>query len=69
MKYYMDENGMKCCAPDCAEEWLDLIWQVGLDYDGYHSSKDLKELIDELVGMAKSAKECLYEGKIFSREE
>lgn len=64
MRYYK-ENGVNWCEPDCTEEWLDLIWQTGFDYDGYHTSKDLKELIDELVQMAKSALKCLHEGKIF----
>ena len=38
------------------DEYLDLIWAVGYDYDGYEKPKDLKQLVDELVGYAKKAK-------------
>lgn len=56
------------CEPDCADEWLQMIWGIGCDYDGYSSSNDLKDLIDELVEMSKKARECLRNGKIFSSE-
>lgn len=36
-------------------EYLDLIWAIGNDYDGRNTIEGLKELIDELVDMAKKA--------------
>ena len=38
---------------------------IGCDYDGCHSADDLKKLIDELVGMANNARNCLWDGKLF----
>ena len=32
--------------------YLDLIWQIGYDYDGCNTIKSLKELIDELIDLA-----------------
>ena len=66
MKYWVDEvTGTKMCEPDCVDEWLFDIWAIGVDYDGYHKTEDLKDLIDELVDMAKKARECLWDGKLF----
>jgi hypothetical protein len=70
MKYWYDKESQGLlCEPDCVDEWLDLIWAIGFDYDGYHNAKDLKELIDELVDMTKKASRCLHEGKLFMDEE
>ena len=70
MKYWYDKEFQGVvCEPDCVDEWLDLIWAIGFDYDGYHKAEDLKELIDELVDMSKKARKCLYEGKLFTDEE
>lgn len=70
MKYWYDEEfqGM-VCEPDCVDEWLNLIWAIGFDYDGCHNVKDLKDLIDELVDMSKKARKCLHEGKLFTDKE
>jgi len=38
---------------DAMQQQLQQIIDIGFDYDGYHSVEDLKELIDELVDMAK----------------
>ena len=53
------------CEPDNTDEWLELIWDVGYNYDGYTTAEGLKSLVDELLDMAQKARECLYEGKIF----
>lgn len=37
------------------DEYLKLICDLGFDYDGYEESESLKELIDELVDLAKKA--------------
>ena len=47
--------------------YLDLIWQIGYDYDGLNKVESLKELIDELVDYAIKAKKnddksVIYEG-------
>lgn len=69
MRYWKDERtGCNMCEPNCADEWLELIWQVGCDYDGYHSAEDLKSLIDELIEMSQKARDCLSKGILFSKD-
>lgn len=70
MKFYYDQKyGGIRMVPDCADDWLELIWALGVDYDGCHQEEDLKRLIDELVDMAQKARMCLRDGKIFENEE
>ena len=38
---------------DCYQQSLQEIIDLSIDYDGFNSSEDLKELIDELVNIAK----------------
>ena len=64
-RWYDEERGMKMCEPDCVDEWLFDIWAIGCDYDGCHTEKDLKKLVDELVSMANKARECLWERRLF----
>ena len=70
MKHWYDKEfkGL-ICEPDCTEEWLELMWAIGVDYDGCHTAESLKGLIDELMEMTQKAKECLYDGKVFYDEE
>ena len=56
-------------SPDSADEWMELIRDVGFDYDGCDTVGSLKCLVDELVVMSQKARECLKEGKIFCDEE
>ena len=65
-KYYDEKFKGYVWKPDCTEEWLQLIWDIGVDYDGYETSKELKSLIDELVGYSSEAMKCLKEGKLYS---
>jgi hypothetical protein len=66
MRTYIDEEtGSKMCEPDCADEWLFNIWALGMDYDGCRTVEEFKELVDELVGMSKKARECLWDIKLF----
>lgn len=37
---------------EIADHYLGLIWDIGFDYDGYHTVENLKNLIDELVELA-----------------
>ena len=66
MQHWIDEQtGCNMCEPDCADEWLFDIWAIGCDYDGETTVKGLKRLVDELVGMANNARNCLWDGKLF----
>lgn len=70
MKYWYDkECGGIICEPNCADEWLEHIWEIGLDYDGCKTIKDLQELVDELVDISLRARNCLHSGKIFANQE
>lgn len=69
MKYWIDEQtGCKMCEPNCVDEWLQFIWDIGCDYDGYSDANNLKQLIDELVDASIQARECLYKGELFAKE-
>ena len=68
MKRWKDERGNSFWEPDCADEWLDMIWAIGCDYDGAEKAEHLKKLIDELVEMVSKARACMSEGKIFPEE-
>ena len=65
MKTWTNENGVKMYEPDCVDEWLYHIMAIGVDYDGYCTAEDLKELIDELVSMTSKARKCLWNNKLF----
>lgn len=70
MRYWYDKEFKGVvCEPNCADEWLWQLWAIGLDYDGCNTVEGLKELVDELVDMAKKARECLYDGKLFEDKE
>lgn len=70
MKHWYDKE-FKCivCEPNCAEEWLGLICEVAMGYDGCTTVESLEGLVDELVDMAKKAYNCLYDNKIFEDKE
>ena len=69
MKYWIDEQtGCKMCEPNCVDEWLQFIWEIGCDYDGYNDANNLKQLIDELVDASIQARECLHKGELFAKE-
>lgn len=63
MDYKRELNGITA-APNCTEEYLDLIYDISVDYDGCNTVESLKELIDEMVDLTKKAKQCLKQGKI-----
>lgn len=66
MKYWVDEETeTNFYEPDCADEWLATIREVGFDYDGCNTVESLKELVDELIEMAHNARMCLWENKLF----
>lgn len=47
------------------DEYCKTIIEIGLGYDGYEASDDLKKLIDELLSYAKMAIECDDKSQIF----
>ena len=55
-------------VPNSVDEWLELIWAIGHDYDGFNTVESLKDLIDELVGMAQEARVCLRNGFLFKND-
>lgn len=70
MKYWYDKEFKGViCEPDSADEWLELLWQVGIDYDGCNTVESLKGLVDELMEMSTKARACLREGKLFKNKE
>ena len=70
MKYWYDKEFKGIvCEPNCAEEWLGLICEVAMGYDGCTTVKSLEGLVDELVDMTKKAYYCLHDGKIFEDKE
>ena len=57
-RWYDEQAGCHFARPDSVEEWLEIIWGIGCDYDGCNTVTSLKGLIDELVDMTKGAKVC-----------
>lgn len=64
-KIYIEELKTECYEPDCVEEWLELICDIGCDYDGCGTVDSLKGLVDELVEMVYRARKCLKNGDIY----
>lgn len=70
MRYWIDEeSGIRMSEPDCCDEWLSMIWMVGVDYDGCSTATELKHLVDELVEMSQKARDCLNNGYLFPNED
>lgn len=64
MKACYDERIGWSFKPDCVKECLDMIVDIGYDYDGYTTVEGLMSLVNELVDYAKEAINFLNEGKI-----
>ena len=70
MKYNFNERFRGIVAsPDCVNEILDTIIEIGIDYDGCHDVEGLKGLIDEFIEYAYQARDYLNQGKFFEDEE
>lgn len=65
MRHYKNDDGIRIYEPDCADEWLELISDIAIDYDGCTTINGMKSLIDEIVEMVTNARKCLRTGKIF----
>lgn len=70
MKYWYDKEYKGIvCEPNSADEWLELLWEIALDYDGCNTVESLQGLVDELVDISKKARKCIYDGKLFEDKE
>ena len=56
-------------TPNSVEGYLETIFMISCDYDGYNTVDDLKSLIDEIVGYANKARVCLKENKLYEVED
>lgn len=64
MKFKFDEEFKGVvCEPSNVEECLQMIIDIGFDYDGFNDSKNLKSLIDELVGYAEKGMKFICQKK------
>ena len=54
---YLDIQDLKR-EKEIMTKYMQLIVDIGFDYDGYNKSEDLKELIDEIVEYATLGIEC-----------
>ena len=70
MRYWYDKEFKGViCEPDSADEWLELIWAIALDYDGCGTVKSLMGLVDELMEMSTKARKCLHDGRLFENKK
>lgn len=70
MRTYKDEKtGLNYIEPTHAEEWLCMLKEIAIDYDGYKTSGDLMKLIDDLVVYANEALKCIHDGKVYKPED
>ena len=53
--------------PECADEWLELIHDIAVGYDGCRSEESLKALIDEMVEYAGNARKCMKQGNLYPK--
>ena len=66
MRYWYDKEFKGViCEPGSADEWLELLWQIGIDYDGCNTVESLQGLVDELMEISTKARKCLHDGKLF----
>lgn len=56
-------------VPECADEWLELIHDIAVGYDGCKSEESLKALIDEMVEYAGNARKCIKQGNLYPKHE
>lgn len=54
-------------VPECADEWLELIHDIAVGYDGCRSEESLKALIDEMVEYAGNARKCMKQGDLYPK--
>ena len=70
MRYWYDKEFQGViCEPDSADEWLELLWDISVGYDGCNTVDSLQGLVDELVEISTKARTCLNDGKLFKNKE
>jgi hypothetical protein len=67
MKELHDEKFGTSYMPECADEWLELLHDIAVGYDGCRSEESLKALIDEMVEYAGNARECMKQGNLYPK--
>lgn len=68
MKTWIDkETGIPYGKPDAVDEYLNMIWAIGVDYDGFNTVEKLKSLIDEMVSLASDARVALDENRLYGK--
>lgn len=50
---------INCYMPKTTAEWLELIYDISIDYDGCNTIESLKELIDEMREYTINARKAL----------
>ena len=65
-RIYNEELQKTYYEPDCVEEWIELIYEIGYDCDRYETVDDFKTLIGDLLEMVLRAGKCLRDGDIYS---
>lgn len=55
-------------SPSTVDGCLELIVDIGVDYDGYNTAENLKSLIDEIVHYARQARILLRQGENFHQK-
>ena len=70
MEYWYDKvNKYIVCEHNCAEDWLELLLDVAVGYDGCSSIESFKSLVDELVEYSVNALKCIREGRVIDNKE
>ena len=67
MEALNDENFGTSYTPECADEWLELIHDIAVGYDGCKDEESLKRLIDEMVEYTINARKCMKKGKLYPK--
>lgn len=67
MKELHDERFGTSYTSECADEWLELVQDIAVDYDGCRTEESLKGLIDEMVEYVKNARECMRKGNLYPK--
>ena len=67
IKSVLEENKLLKRQNKIKNEYCSLIWNLGIDYDGFNTVGSLKGLIDDLVDYAKKSiknddNSCMFEG-------
>lgn len=65
-KIYDEEFNIIGYEPDCVEEWLELIYEIGYNFYEHDTVDELKMLVAELMDMVLKTCRCLRNGDIYS---